>query len=291
MTDRNEGEQNRGRAHIVQLDAQVAASPEALWEALATGSGLARWFAREAEVKPGVGGSVRVSWGAGEDWESRIDVWEKDARLVISSEMPGRDGRMVRLAVEFRLETEGGTTRVRLVHSGFGGDGSWDDMIDGLEAGWSYFLANLRHCVERHPGVPRTLLSARPRCFAGVEEGLGAILGARGLGLEKQDEGGPRGIGASELVAGQACSLRLGSDRLQARILAARPPRTVAFVIPALADAVLFVERESLAAEFGLGIWLSLYGLGEERCAPLRRDLAALALRLSELMPLPAVKP
>ena len=178
--------------------------------------------------------------------------------------------------MEFRIETAGGATRIRLVHSGFGGDGSWDDMIDGLEAGWSYFLAHLRHCLERHPGVPRTLLKAQPQCSASVADGQAAILGASGLALEGMD---------GDLVAGRACSLRLGDERMEARVLVARLPRTAAFVIPALGDAVLFVERESLRTEFRLGIWLSVYGQDADRCRKWQGDVSALAERLSSALP------
>jgi hypothetical protein len=233
---------------------------------------------------------VVLGWGPGEDWPSRIDVWEPNVRLVTSSEMPGADGRMARLAVEFRIETDAGGTRVRLVHSGFGGDGSWDDMIDGLEAGWAYFMANLRHCLERHPDIPRTLLSARAQCAAGVDEAQRVILGGPGLGLEmatgnEHRSGGTGEIGPHDLVAGRACALRLGNDRLEARILVARPPRTVTFVIPALGDAMLFLERETLKSQFRLGIWLSVYGLTQERCDRLQRDVADLAARISRALP------
>jgi hypothetical protein len=56
-------------------------------------------------------------------------------------------------------------------------------------------------------------------------------------------------------------------------------------VIPALGDAVLFVERESLLTEFRLGIWLSVCGQGKGRCRQWQGDVAALAERLSSAMP------
>ena len=38
-------------------------------------------------------------------------------------------------------------------------------------------------------------------------------------------------------------------------------PRTIAFVVPAWNDALLFVEREGMKEAHQLGIWLSLYEL------------------------------
>jgi hypothetical protein len=86
-----------------------------------------------------------------------------------ASEMPAQDGRMVRLAVGYYVEVQGGRVRVRLVHSGFD-DSSWDDYIDGLDAGWSFFLFNLKHALERHPGVDRRQEFARFRTTAGAGE-------------------------------------------------------------------------------------------------------------------------
>ena len=51
-------------------------------------------------------------------------------------------------------------------------------------------------------------------------------------------------------------------------------PRTIAFVVPAWNDALLFVEREGMKEEHRLGVWLSLYGVPETTTTPLRAGLA-----------------
>src|SRR5262249_28254668 len=149
----------------IDLTIDIDPTLDEVWQALTTGEGIARWFAPHAAVTPGEGGSVSVGWDPKEMWETPITVWEPQRRMQTASEMPSKDGRKVRLAVDYYLEVQGGRVRVRLVHSGFD-DSSWDDYIDGLDAGWSYFLFNLKHALERHRGVARRQESARFRTTA-----------------------------------------------------------------------------------------------------------------------------
>jgi hypothetical protein len=214
-------------------------------------------------VTPGEGGSVSVGWDPKEMWETPITVWEPQRRMQTASEMPAKDGRTVRLAVDYYLEVRGGRVRVRLVHSGFDDSGSWDDYIDGLDAGWSFFLFNLKHALERHRGVERRQLSARFRTTAAPGEDH-PVFGAKGLRLRPPIRG---------LRPGDACRLALGSADVDATVAVQSPPRTIAFVVPAWNDALLFVEREGMKEVHQLGIWLSLYGVPETTAAPLRQGL------------------
>ncbi len=148
---------------VIELTIDIDATLEEVWHALTTGEGIARWFGPYAAVTPGEGGRVSVGWDPTEMWDSPITVWEPERRMQTVSEMPSKDGGVVRLAVDYFLEANGGRVRVRLVHSGFDDSGAWDDYIDGLDAGWTYFLFNLKHALERHRGVERRQLSARFR--------------------------------------------------------------------------------------------------------------------------------
>jgi hypothetical protein len=188
-----------------------------------------------------------------------------------ASEMPSADGRMVRLAVDYHLEAQGGQVRVRLVHSGFDDSSSWDDYIDGLDAGWTYFLFNLKHALERHRGVDRRQLSARFRTTARAGEDH-PVFGAKGLRL-REPVGGLR--------PGDACHLSVGGVEVDAAVAIRHAPRTIAFVVPAWNDALLFVEREGMKEAHQLGVWLSLYGVPETTAAPLRQGLADLQSALS----------
>ena len=250
----------------IDLTIDIDATLDEVWQALTTGEGIARWFAPYAAVTPGEGGSVSVGWDPKEMWDTPITVWEPLRRMQTASEMPSKDGRIVRLAVDYYLEVHGGRVRVRLVHSGFDDSDSWDGYIDGLDAGWSYFLFNLKHALERHRGVDRRQLSARFRTTAPDGEDH-PVFGAKGLQVQPP---------VGRLRPGDACHLSLGGVAVDATVAVQRAPRTIAFVVPAWNDALLFVEREGLKVAHQLGIWLSLYGAPEATAAPLRQGLADL---------------
>ena len=254
----------------VDLTIDIDATLEEVWQALTTGEGIARWFAPYAALTPGEGGSASIGWDPKEMWETPITVWEPRRHMQTASEMPSKDGRMVRLAVDYYLEAQGGRVRVRLVHSGFD-DSSWDDYIDGLDAGWSFFLFNLKHSLERHRGVDRRQLFARFRTTARPGEDH-PVFGAKGLQVRPAVGG---------LRPGDACRLSLGGVEVDATVAVRPAPRTIAFVIPAWNDALLLVEREGMNETHHVGVWLSLYGVPETTAVPLRQGLADVESALS----------
>jgi uncharacterized protein YndB with AHSA1/START domain len=256
----------------IDLTIEIRSSLDDVWQALTTGEGLANWFPPEASATPGPGGSLTFSWGAGEDWVAPIVVWEPNVRLGIANETPAEDGGTVRLAVDFHLESRGGTVIVRLVHSGFDDSERWDDFIDGLTAGWSYFLINLRHALERHPGTRRVMVSARPACRGSVVEGQQIAFGPGGLDVHPD---------VAALTVGQTCSVRLGDEPFRAIVVMSSLPRAVGFAIPALNDALLFVEREGLKLDYRLGLWLSLYDVPADRVTALRRSVESLGAKIA----------
>ena len=260
----------------IDLTIDIDATLEEVWQALATGEGIARWFAPYAAVTPGEGGSVSVGWDPKEMWDTPITVWEPLKRMQTVSEMPSKDGGVVRLAVDYYLEALGGRVRVRLVHSGFDDSDSWDGYIDGLDAGWTYFLFNLKHALERHRGIARRHLSARFNTTARQGEDHPAF-GAKGLRVQP-------GIG--QLRPGDTVRLSLGGTDVDARVAVRHSSHTCGFVVPAWNDALLFVEREGMKEAHGLGVWLSLYDVPEATAAPLRQGLADLQSALSVPKPL-----
>jgi uncharacterized protein YndB with AHSA1/START domain len=256
---------------VLEVSVDIDATLEEVWEALTTGEGIARWFGPYAAVTPGEGGSVSIGWDPKEMWDTPITVWEPLRRMQTASEMPSKDGRMVRLAVDYYLDVHGGRVRVRLVHSGFDDSGTWDDYIDGLDAGWTYFLFNLEHARERHRGVDRRQLSARFRTTTRAGEDH-PVFGANGLRVQPP---------VGDLRPGDPCRLSLGGIEVDATVAVRHAPRTMAFIVPAWNDALLFVEREGMKETHQLGVWLSLYGVPESTAALLRQGLADLQSALS----------
>lgn len=261
MSDDTKTSSHTGRA--LDLTVDIDATIEEVWHALTTGEGIARWFAPYATVTADPEGSVSIGWDPKEMWTTPITVWEPLRRMQTASEMPSKDGRMVRLAVDYYVEAHGDRVRVRLVHSGFDDSDSWDGYIDGLDAGWTFFLFNLKHALERHRGLDRQQLSARfpTAAVAGQDH---PVFGQKGLHVNPA---------VATLRAGDACRLSLGGAEVDATVAVRSAARTIAFIVPTWNDALLFVERESLKDSHHLGVWLSLYGVGEDAAAPLRNGL------------------
>jgi uncharacterized protein YndB with AHSA1/START domain len=78
-------------------DAEVPASPEEVWAAIATGPGINSWFIGRNDVRPGADGTVRTEFG---DYTPELDitVWDPLRRFGYrSGQAP--DGRFI--AYEF----------------------------------------------------------------------------------------------------------------------------------------------------------------------------------------------
>ncbi len=68
----------------IETEFEIAAPVDAVWKALTDADELTNWFPLNARVKPGVGGSILMTWGedlADCDHESLIRVWEENKHL------------------------------------------------------------------------------------------------------------------------------------------------------------------------------------------------------------------
>ncbi len=160
-----------------EREIRISAPPEQVWAAWAEPAHVRNWFSDDAhgDLEPG-GELVHEFHGHG---QHRYRVVEVDApkRLVLDGEM---DGRAFRQTVEIR--TEGGTTVLRLVHSGFGSADPDSEIVQGIDSGWSMALALLRHYVENHFGKPKaTHVVFRPARFEYGDLLQGRYLAGAGL--------------------------------------------------------------------------------------------------------------
>ncbi|HEX8155335.1 MAG TPA: SRPBCC domain-containing protein [Thermoanaerobaculia bacterium] len=222
----------------IEKTIEIDADAETVWRAIAEGEGLARWFAPDARVTPGVGGGVWLSWGEGMEWESPIEVWEPNRHLRTADEMPTG-----KIAVDYYLETSGGKTVLRLVHSGFADD-TWEGELDALDAGWSSFFQNLKLYVERHRGEPREMAWFRHEPLEiPIADAFRRTLEA--LGLSPSVKVGDR---------------YRTSNGLEGTVLVSAPPRGFSGTIANYDDGFLMVEVEGGKVRCRPAIWISLYG-------------------------------
>ncbi|MBE1494761.1 uncharacterized protein YndB with AHSA1/START domain [Amycolatopsis lexingtonensis] len=137
--------------------AEVDATPEQVWDAIATGPGIDSWFMGRNEVEGGTGGVVRGAFG-GYQPEYRIREWDPLEKLVYGSD-PAPDGR--KIAYEFLIEgRDGGSSVIRCVTSGFLPGDDWEDEFEAMTAGGALFFRTLVEYVTHFAGrtaVPVTV--------------------------------------------------------------------------------------------------------------------------------------
>lgn len=245
-------ETTRGHEHHWTIDAPR----EAVWKAITEAAELVNWFPLEAEVAPGPGGTITYDWGGGVVGRCRIETWQPSRHLrttwmepVLA---PAGQERHPATAVDWHLEGEGGTTVLRLVHSGFGRDANWDSEYDGTRRGWGFELWSLKHYLERHRGTARRAFWVRQRAKEAPARVWASFAEPGGLFREGR---------AAGLVAGEPYRFVLPSGET----LAGMTRRSNA---PADFDGTLTSHNDGLfrfgIEDFGEGpeaqIWISTWG-------------------------------
>ena len=133
----------------VVVEQVVEATPEEAWEAISTGLGMDGWFMGSSTVEPGLGGTVRTAL-PGFTMESTITTWDPPHRFANTSPQ-SEDGRL--MAFDFTIEARaGGTTHLRLVHSGFLPDEIWADEFDALKKGDPAYVFKLAEYLRYFRG-------------------------------------------------------------------------------------------------------------------------------------------
>jgi uncharacterized protein YndB with AHSA1/START domain len=138
-------------------EVELGATPEQVWEAIATGPGIDSWFTGRNQVEPGEGGTVRTAFGRYNP-ESTVTAWEPPRRFAYRTG-PAEDGRFI--AYEFLIEGRGGgSTVLRLVTSGFIPGDDWEAEYDAMTKGGAMFLRTLVEYLTHFPGRTATPVTA-----------------------------------------------------------------------------------------------------------------------------------
>ena len=132
----------------IEQRADLPAGPEEVWEAIATGPGIDSWFMGRNEVEPREGGTTVMETG-GQREEAVVTAYEPGKRFATRTPT-AEDGRF--MAFEYLIEgRDGGSTVLRVVHSGLLGD-DWQDEYDALRRGWPFHLHTLTEYLAHFPG-------------------------------------------------------------------------------------------------------------------------------------------
>jgi len=165
-------------------EAEVPASPDEVWAAIATGPGIDSWFMGRNEVEAGAGGAVRTVFGEYAP-ELQITGWDPAHRFAYGSGQ-APDGRFI--AYEFLIEGRAGSTVVRTVTSGFLPGDDWADEFEAMTLGGELYFRTLVEYLTYFAGrfaVPVTAFGP-----PGTSWSRDRSLLCRGLGLAEPPEPG-----------------------------------------------------------------------------------------------------
>jgi hypothetical protein len=152
-----------GREFEVRKEVSLPATPEQVWEAIATGPGMATWF-MAMELDPADGS---------------VEVWEPGRHLVVRTP-PTEDGATQ--AFEYLIEArDGGSTVLRFVHSGFLGDDWGDEFVSSAAAGWDMYLHTLAEYLRHFPGRAATYVEVEAPPSSADASAWPVLLRAAGL--------------------------------------------------------------------------------------------------------------
>jgi uncharacterized protein YndB with AHSA1/START domain len=157
---------------------ELEASPEQVWEAIATGPGISSWFMGPHEVEPHVGGKIALTIGEFSE-QSTITAWEPPKRLAYRGD-EGADGSFH--AMEYVIEArQGGSTVLRFVHRGFASDDWGAEYEDRTSHGWEMYLHTLAQYLTYFTGRSGTYVYAAGPPVAEDQDAWTVL--TQGLGL------------------------------------------------------------------------------------------------------------
>ena len=158
---------------------ELDATPEQVWEAIATGPGISAWFVPH-EVQEREGGAVSARFGGGFDATGEVRAWEPGRRFVYGAAEPPPDGA-ADYAYEFLVEgREHGSTVLRMATSGFLPGDDWAAEYDAMTKGTDLFFATLATYLRHFAGrtaVPVTVFGPMITDWTRARTTLTAALG------------------------------------------------------------------------------------------------------------------
>lgn len=156
----------------IRRDNRLLATPEQIWEAVATGPGNLGWL-YPMEIEPWEGGTVSRG-------PATVTVWDRPWRFACRHD--SEDGLSV--VLEYRIEAydEGGSMLravIRRVHSGVVG-ADWKTHTDAADKHTDFYHHTLGQYLQYFNGQPAAYVQAQgpetstqPNAFAVLRRGLG----------------------------------------------------------------------------------------------------------------------
>ena len=173
--------------HRFEYELIVPATPDQVWDAIASAAGLSAWML-PTELEPRVGGALTFHMGPDGASEGIVTAFEPTRRIAYEEDWaklvghPGAD--VTPLATEFLVEARsGGTCVVRIVTSAFGTGADWENEFWGeMATGWAPVLDNLRIYLTHFAGQHATATTANATFTTTPVDAIDRVRAALGVG-------------------------------------------------------------------------------------------------------------
>jgi len=225
-----------------------------IWQALTEPKHLNNWFGLESSVAPGVGGTMRHSWGEPNFQESTIQVWEPNARLQVLEVTPfgstfqPNDGASKPRKITFTLKQSGKGTALHLEHTGFGTTPEWQRFQSVVANCWAYQTAAIGHYATFHFGKQRNVAWARVPSNKSYAEMWATLTGVRGALFESS---------VVELAATDRYSIRtVTGDVFEGKVISHIPNKQFAATVENMNNSLLRIVLDNPGTPEA-GIWLA----------------------------------
>jgi uncharacterized protein YndB with AHSA1/START domain len=170
-----------------ELELTVTATPEQVWDAIASAGGISAWML-PTELDPREGGAVKFHMGPDAASEGTITAFEPTRRIAYEEDwatLVGHAGADVTpLLTEFLVEARsGGTCVVRVVSSAYGTGADWENECWGeMETGWAPMLDNLRVYLTYFAGQRATATTSTATFAVPPLQAIDRVRDALGVG-------------------------------------------------------------------------------------------------------------
>jgi|SRR5271166_2817125 len=247
MSESGSSPTDKKEMHL-EREITINAPVETVWKALTDANELTKWFPLSARVTPGKGGKIFLSWGPSCEGEADIIAWEPNKKFACKEPLA---------VIEWTLESRGGKTVVRLVQSGFASGVDWEnEWFESTDYGWGFMLLSLRWALEVHPGATRQVVWPRQATEVTRPQAYSKLLSPGALFREGASNLGP---GDSFRVTTPSGECWTGTTQF------ARQGRGFCLSVKELNNSLFWVTIEGTPGEIEAQIWLSSFGLPEEK--------------------------
>lgn len=243
----------------IECEFDLEAPIEKVWQAITEAKHIQNWFAPHAESVSGEGGYIDIAW-TGPDQPMRLEIlaWELEKYLKTTWHAAPKGEQERLLPLEIFLEKTATGTRLRLVHSGFLSEASWDDEFESHNRGWNTELRQLRYYLENQYGRSRDYFLKR----LPVDDKLARI----SFFLDDSFFGGDRTVQTIS-ESSRDFALSIAKELWQCQLLYQFGDKDFVFLCDALEGGIIRLSIEMMTGSPELWFWVTSYSLNEQQMA------------------------